>query len=223
MHLFTSASERSAKGGSIQLDHFCLQHQLLSGHVDESEHMSLLCPVCELGLSGEVYYCIHCILVLKFCIEELLNEIVHYLHPEHHLILLSKPLDGRGSFQCRCCQNHYSGMVVHCVSCEFDLDPECALQTFSALRGGAASKIKHFGHDHLLTLCYFKERETCDFCKACCKLAADLAYSCDSCVYFLHKSCAELPLQLEHPLHPPHPLVLFPGTLFFFFWISIIH
>ena len=28
--------------------------------------------------------------------------------------------------------------------------------------------------------------------------------------YIHHKSCAELPLGLHHPLHPKHPLILFP-------------
>ena len=37
------------------------------------------------------------------------------------------------------------------------------------------------------------------------------SYSCKECGggYSHHKSCAELPLKLHHPLHPIHPLILF--------------
>lgn len=34
------------------------------------------------------------------------------------------------------------------------------------------------------------------------------AYSCLPCEFFLHKRCAELPKQINHPMHPKHPLIL---------------
>ena len=33
-------------------------------------------------------------------------------------------------------------------------------------------------------------------------------YSCSECSFFLHKWCAELPEELQHPCHPEHPRVL---------------
>ncbi|KAF4369816.1 hypothetical protein F8388_019696 [Cannabis sativa] len=33
-------------------------------------------------------------------------------------------------------------------------------------------------------------------------------YVCDSCKYYVHKSCEELPKQINHSFHPRHPFIL---------------
>ncbi|KAM6586511.1 hypothetical protein CsatA_009116 [Cannabis sativa] len=47
-------------------------------------------------------------------------------------------------------------------------------------------------------------------CKLCSRstIAGDPFYGCDSCQYYMHKSCAELPPQIYHSFHPAHPLFL---------------
>ncbi|XP_028057059.1 uncharacterized protein LOC114261054 [Camellia sinensis] len=47
-------------------------------------------------------------------------------------------------------------------------------------------------------------------CIGCTKpiLGIDPIYSCNECSLFLHKSCAELPKETNHPAHPQHPLSL---------------
>ena len=52
-------------------------------------------------------------------------------------------------------------------------------------------------------------------CWGCNEPVHGPSYSCKECGkgegwYTHHKSCAELPLGLHHPLHPIHPLILFP-------------
>ncbi|KAK7824130.1 hypothetical protein CFP56_034710 [Quercus suber] len=49
-------------------------------------------------------------------------------------------------------------------------------------------------------------------CWGCNESVYGPSYSCKECGggYSHHKSCAELPLKLHHPLHPIHPLILFP-------------
>ncbi|PON60282.1 C1-like [Trema orientale] len=47
---------------------------------------------------------------------------------------------------------------------------------------------------------------TCGICAR--SITTTPLYSCDSCRYYLHKSCAELPNLLNHPFHPSHPLNL---------------
>ncbi|KAF3974631.1 hypothetical protein CMV_002047 [Castanea mollissima] len=48
-------------------------------------------------------------------------------------------------------------------------------------------------------------------CWGCRERVFGPSYSCKKCDwYFHHKSCAELPLGLHHPLHPIHPLILIP-------------
>ncbi|KAL0005900.1 hypothetical protein SO802_013461 [Lithocarpus litseifolius] len=70
-------------------------------------------------------------------------------------------------------------------------------------------KIQHFSHpEHPLV---FSEKGNYgQLCWACKKTIFGPSYSCIECnSFFRHKSCAELPLGLHHPLHPIHPLILF--------------
>ena len=70
-------------------------------------------------------------------------------------------------------------------------------------------EIQHFCHDqHPLV---FKEDERGGYlCYACREPVLGPSYSCIKCDwYYHHKSCAELPRELQHPSHPKHPLILF--------------
>ena len=70
-------------------------------------------------------------------------------------------------------------------------------------------EIQHFCHDqHPLV---FNENERSRLlCWACREPVLGPSYSCIKCeIYYHHKSCAELPRELQHPLHPKHPLILF--------------
>uniref|UniRef100_A0A2N9J3C2 Phorbol-ester/DAG-type domain-containing protein n=1 Tax=Fagus sylvatica TaxID=28930 RepID=A0A2N9J3C2_FAGSY len=69
-------------------------------------------------------------------------------------------------------------------------------------------ELQHFSHsDHPLV---FNERGIYGFeCMGCREPILGHNYSCTKCnLYTLHKPCAELPLGLDHPLHPKHPLIL---------------
>ena len=48
-------------------------------------------------------------------------------------------------------------------------------------------------------------------CLGCWEPVLGPSYSCTECGFVRchHKSCAEVPLGLHHPLHPIHPLILF--------------
>ncbi|KAM7524469.1 hypothetical protein LguiA_014371 [Lonicera macranthoides] len=87
--------------------------------------------------------------------------------------------------------------------------------------------MKHFSHRHPLVL---KERQNnyddnendnidlqrIHRCNGCAEpMISGPFYSCDryNCEFFLHKSCAELPRKIEHPLHPDHSLTLFERPL----------
>lgn len=79
--------------------------------------------------------------------------------------------------------------------------------------------IQHFSHlEHNLIL---KDEDLCEYkptCYACNKpiitTVQGSAYTCTSCEgFFLHKRCAELPTQINHPMHNKHALTLLPRTL----------
>ncbi|CAI9272415.1 unnamed protein product [Lactuca saligna] len=73
--------------------------------------------------------------------------------------------------------------------------------------------INHWSHHHPLILqanmsgCSSDQLEVCH---GCVRLLSLPYYSCksDGCPFTLHKYCAELPLKLEHQLHPTHSLEL---------------
>ncbi|XAR64672.1 hypothetical protein NMG60_11008439 [Bertholletia excelsa] len=70
-------------------------------------------------------------------------------------------------------------------------------------------QLQHKSHSHPLT--FVEELEDDDVCCDVCKeLISGPCYSCDTCKYFLHESCAKLPMEItDHPLHPHHTLRIF--------------
>ncbi|PIN03183.1 hypothetical protein CDL12_24295 [Handroanthus impetiginosus] len=86
-----------------------------------------------------------------------------------------------------------------------------------------ASMIEHFCHEHPLSLVTYNKKnhvsvsnegETikCYLCKKAVVVSV-LSYVCcmsdDECSkIILHKRCAEMPRQMQHPSHPQHPLTL---------------
>ena len=73
----------------------------------------------------------------------------------------------------------------------------------------------HFSHSNHPLLFYQDYRGGYP-CHGCQESVYGPAYYCGECElvriwwpYRHHKSCAELPLGLHHPLHPIHPLILF--------------
>lgn len=185
------------------------EHQL-SCFVMKSES-NIICQLCQLRTSGEVYCCFDCIIFLhKSCVEDLPQEIRHYSHEGHPLILRARPKGNRQKFHCGSCSCECCGITFHCESCQFDLHLQCAVKTLSAVENGAVSTIDHFAHEHPLTLLHFNEKIESD-CHACKQSPKGLTYCCRSCKNFaLHQSCAELPSQLIHIFHPQHPLTLLP-------------
>ena len=70
--------------------------------------------------------------------------------------------------------------------------------------------IKHFSHEHMLSLSEKKDEDCSVFCKVCWNRCVGPTYSCtqSNCRFHLHESCAKLPQELHNPLIHPHPLSL---------------
>ncbi|GAA0156213.1 hypothetical protein LIER_13757 [Lithospermum erythrorhizon] len=69
----------------------------------------------------------------------------------------------------------------------------------------------HFSHHHPLehlsnTTFEGEEIE----CNACGLLISEPYHGCNSCNFYIHEKCLNLPRSLDHPAHPSHPLTLFP-------------
>ncbi|XP_024961239.1 uncharacterized protein LOC112501758 [Cynara cardunculus var. scolymus] len=87
-----------------------------------------------------------------------------------------------------------------------------------SLDDDGAIEISHWSHGHPLNLSVEPQGNNmpdigCDdpieACNGCVRPLSLPYYICkDGCSFTLHKYCAELPLTLEHHLHPDHPLDL---------------
>ncbi|XVF57053.1 hypothetical protein PTKIN_Ptkin06aG0172400 [Pterospermum kingtungense] len=69
--------------------------------------------------------------------------------------------------------------------------------------------IHHFDHPHPLTFYEVVGQNVSVVCKACCLEMSDQVYGCESCEYYLHKTCTQLPCEVLHSLHPQHSLKLY--------------
>ncbi|XP_065634369.1 uncharacterized protein LOC112011163 [Quercus suber] len=69
-----------------------------------------------------------------------------------------------------------------------------------------ATEIEHFSHKHDLKL-IDEEVHNKEKCDGCIRAIFPPFYRCVKCSFFLHKSCANLPMKKWHPLHR-HPLTL---------------
>ncbi|OWM67313.1 hypothetical protein CDL15_Pgr000765 [Punica granatum] len=191
------------------VEHFSHQCQL------EMENMGIRCRACDLKISGEVYGCPDSIFFIhRSCTQELPQEMLHFLHPDHPLIFRAEPpCDGR-RFRCDSCS------IKSCSLCSVakDVTSTSTRHVCSAFKEGVPTEIPHFSHDHPLNFHHCQWRR--DDCKACgSAVMASLAYFCRTFsnpmlsygeAFVLHEACAELPQQLEHPFHPPYPLTLSP-------------
>ncbi|XP_042963381.1 uncharacterized protein LOC122297399 [Carya illinoinensis] len=70
---------------------------------------------------------------------------------------------------------------------------------------------QHFSHQHPLMLVLVNKvnddyYEDCEICGEILRVSDH--YKCKECSFYIHKSCAEYPRELEHPLHPKHLLFL---------------
>lgn len=88
-------------------------------------------------------------------------------------------------------------------------------------------QFKHFSHKHVLVL--NKEHTGADMrCHGChkpitigtlyyrCSRSNSTRETCDK--FFLHQTCAKLPLTLQHPMHPLHPLTLYSSRKKIVLW-----
>ncbi|KAK6243380.1 hypothetical protein QUC31_009789 [Theobroma cacao] len=73
----------------------------------------------------------------------------------------------------------------------------------------SALEIRHFSHSDPLNLFHLTKRYENGNCRACWQELNGAVYICKCCEHYgLHKACAELPYELQHPLHSPHSLIL---------------
>ncbi|OMO66519.1 Zinc finger, PHD-type [Corchorus capsularis] len=195
------------------------------GQITTASDQYCRCYCCgEAIINGTPSYCCslkECKFFLhKSCAElELPPRIDHALHPQHPLDLVVPEIPG-GYHWCDFCGSHNRLLIsYYCASCSFRLDVRCAL-----LISLAEIFLKSV-HDHPLvllesqnfgfTVTFFQFLDY-GFCITCKKSISSLPiYKCFHCEdkFSLHKECAELPRQINHPYDRLHRLSLFPSPV----------
>ncbi|KAL7168874.1 hypothetical protein ACSBR2_033993 [Camellia fascicularis] len=161
------------------------------------------CCCCGLSIDGDcVYVCLQCKGLFHNSCAELPLEIKHPFHSWHPLVLSqSQPRSLDNLSSCSVCRQRLHRLNYLCSKCKFAVDVNCA--RLKPEQG----QIQQFRHPHPLIFCNNKENFPCT-CYACRLPLADSIYFCPECPALLHKSCADLPPEIEHLLHPHHTLTL---------------
>ncbi|PRQ58739.1 putative chromatin regulator PHD family [Rosa chinensis] len=215
-HLDVKCAFNSRNTDSIV--HFSHKHVLsLSTENQSEEGPPLLCTGCLEQVLGPRYICeipferersCSSIVLHQSC-AKLSREIQHPMHHQHPLILNQ---NGARESHCDACGKDCSRRFNYsCFRCDFNLDLKCASE----------KGFKHFSHEHPLMFQkgggddkkkgYTGPLVVCDGCQ---NHILGPSYTCIStyrglkCCFNLHKSCADLPLEIRHPVHRQHPLFL---------------
>ncbi|XP_040943937.1 uncharacterized protein [Gossypium hirsutum] len=108
------------------------------------------------------------------------------------------------STPCFCCAEH-CGLYLH---------KSRAFPLFILLGEGEMEESNNYGHQHPLLLILNQDQlihnqSGVTHCSRCGEKVSAPCFCCaEHCGFYLHKVCAEAPLELNHPFHPHHPLLL---------------
>ncbi|CAL5441943.1 unnamed protein product [Camellia sinensis] len=178
-----------------KIQHFIHEHPLIFHKLNPDD-----CLVCRNknhlrsgGYSCRERFCFPLYNIHVRC-AKLQREMVHPFHPKHSLTFqMTSPNAASSSsssssvvsFKCDACGPiPRSSNYFHCSDCGFNLDPCCALLKHTETRNVQDSQI---------------QRQPINGSWICV---------CLECNCLLDESCAQWPSQIDHPLHPQHPLTL---------------
>ncbi|XP_040945348.1 uncharacterized protein [Gossypium hirsutum] len=190
----------------MEIQHFGHHHPLVFIQAHSVASKVALCLVCEKPVVGWSYGCNQCEFYLhKGCAElELAPKIQHPFHPKHPLTLFPESPFSGGRNWCRFFWKDFGGFFYKCNYCSFALHINCAL-----LQSSIAANFPNSLHPHPLLFIQNHNNEVKSHCSGCQKPISGPIYHCSDCTDFnLHKECAELPLEINHPYDRKHPLTL---------------
>ncbi|XP_050374618.1 uncharacterized protein LOC126792188 [Argentina anserina] len=187
-----------------EFQHFNHDHPLLFNK-HEASSQPALCSACEDPVLGPNYSCDQrCDFILHKSCAKLPREILqHPMHDKHPLLLLTAKSRSYSMFACDICRKSFKSFSYTCSECRFDIDIKCA-SNFKSM-----GCLLHFSHKHILTLTHnLSEGGPPVSCNGCLEQVLGPGYICkrnslrdSSCSIVLHQSCAELPPEINHPMH----------------------
>ncbi|XP_059656809.1 uncharacterized protein LOC132303532 isoform X2 [Cornus florida] len=213
--LMPTTTTNNYKASEQQTTHLCLlglfgrkPHPLIPCY-RKNKQLDFLCSLCDQVIKGTIHACLHCHAMMDESCIQLPKQITHHFLP-HRTLTLIPSFD----FNCHVCGVSKEGLYF-CYSyhnfefrSEFCLDVRCASLMPKAIIENHEVVEAPFTHPHDLIPCDITKGIFIFSCSACGLCIEGTVYVCFQCKFLLHKSCAELPLRIKHPFHPPHPLVL---------------
>ncbi|KAK0600490.1 hypothetical protein LWI29_015463 [Acer saccharum] len=188
---------------SIKEDNPLIQYLMDSNDkVDYS--MDYYCDVCETpgNPKHHTYYC---------------KECIYIAHVECIISKDNTPLENPSNLNLKHGTEQKMSDEADFHPAESDHSTEQAAQSMSKKNGATSDEesheelFSHPSHHHKLTLLQLEptnggsSEEKIKDCYGCNEVMCFPGYACHECEFYLHKSCAELPPKILHPLHP-HPL-----------------
>ncbi|XP_038685501.1 uncharacterized protein LOC119985314 [Tripterygium wilfordii] len=188
------------------------------------------------GSSSESFLCTICqIIVHDDCIS--LPHTIKIFHHDHPLtntfffLLKDEDIPPVDQLNCRICRTKFDKDFggYYCVDCQFVTHVGCALENQISTNNSIVNaqeaivdsvreieltedefplQIKHFSHEHKLSLSDEMEDKCC---AGCIRPISHPFYRCVECGFFLHKTCIDLPNQIR-PVFHDHPLTLLPSA-----------
>ncbi|XVE90057.1 hypothetical protein DITRI_Ditri20bG0046200 [Diplodiscus trichospermus] len=167
-----------------------------------------------------------------------------HLHP---LILCNYGNTEEHDRNCSWCDKPLTGICYGCNSCDFMLhedieasvekDSSSAAQSMDLIMKGTMEQVgindniqnpqqllvRPLTHQHPLKFYEASEKLEVEepYCRACRSELSGPGYFCEGCPhYYLHENCAKLPNEMQHPLHPQHPLNLCARSPYMFDFVT---
>ncbi|XVF83491.1 hypothetical protein PTKIN_Ptkin16aG0492500 [Pterospermum kingtungense] len=189
------------------LQHFSHRHPLVFIEERSNESEKVHCSGCGEMVSGPTFSCVDCGFHLHKQCAEAPCELIHPFHRSHSFSLLQRHPYKQGRCLCDFCDQTCETFVYHC-SCGLDLHIKCALFSYNIAEKGI-EEFQHIAHvDPLISTENRPEKLKNAQCFACWKPLLDSVYFSPDCGFYLHVTCVALPAEINHFLHPQHPLVL---------------
>ncbi|PON98108.1 Zinc finger, RING/FYVE/PHD-type [Trema orientale] len=172
--------------------------------------------LCQLKIEdGQCYICGDCMYHIHKACAELPNYIHHSLHLHHSPLRLDKRSSSNTS-ACYYCDDSFQNketLAYACDQCSLHMHTSCALIPLPSIKcysNQDTDVVQYVCHQNMMALVAHDASKSQATCFVCQSFWSGLAYSCTStiCKNFIHKSCAELPLKIQHPFHLHHPLTL---------------
>ncbi|XP_022748000.1 uncharacterized protein LOC111297610 [Durio zibethinus] len=193
----------------MELQHFSHKHPLIFN--EERSHESddnAFCSGCGAAVSGPCFSCVECGFYLDNKCAKAPIEMNHPFHCNHSLNLLESSPYGEGACTCNFCDKYCENFVYHC-SCNLDLHIKCALFLYDVAEKKIGDQLQWIENKDpsISTENHSEELKEAE-CFVCWKPLLGSAYLSLDSGFFLHKKCAELPLEINHLCHRQHSLFL---------------